>query len=55
MAEWLKAVVSKTAIGGTLSRVRIPLSPYPFRFFQIEVLKVSYYFEKGFLLLEYKK
>ena len=32
MAEWLKAVVSKTAIGGTLSRVRIPLSPYPFRF-----------------------
>ena len=27
MAEWLKAPVSKTGIGETLSRVQIPLSP----------------------------
>ena len=28
MAEWLNAVVSKTAKGATPSRVRIPLSPF---------------------------
>ena len=27
MAEWLKALVSKTSIGVSLSRVRIPASP----------------------------
>jgi hypothetical protein len=27
MAEWLKAAVSKTAVGVTPPRVRIPLSP----------------------------
>ncbi len=31
VAEWLKAAVSKTVIGATLSRVRIPPSPLPLR------------------------
>jgi hypothetical protein len=31
VAEWLKALVSKTSIGVSLSRVRIPPSPQNFR------------------------